>query len=157
MAQAQGGFADVLWDLHFQVKLGETNGRFLEGLRRGVLRGTKCGACGWVFVPAQSYCERCLAPADEWRDLPSTGAVQTFTVVHIAPGGGPKTPFVLGAIRIDGADGLLLHLIGDVAIADDGSAEALVAGDRVEAVWETERRGHIFDIRHFVPAGRQSV
>ena len=145
--------ADVRWDLEFQVKLGATAGRFFAGLRDGVITATRCGGCDWVFVPPQSYCERCLTPADEWLELPPRGVVNAYTVVHIAPGG-RKPPFVLATIRIQGADGLLLHHIGGVEIGADGGAVGLKIGDQVEAVWADERHGSILDIRHFEPVGR---
>lgn len=142
---------DVRWDIQFTVALGATAGRFMAGLRDRIIMGTSCRDCGWVFVPPQEYCERCLAPAEQWLELPSTGVVEAYTVVHIAPGG-RKPPFILGTIRLDGADGLLLHHVGGFEIGPDGDAIGLEVGARVQAVWAEDRVGSILDIEHFGPA-----
>jgi uncharacterized OB-fold protein len=143
--------ADVRWDLHFRVKLGATAGRFMAGLRDRKILSTRCGGCGWVYVPPQSYCERCFIRVEEWTELPPTGVIESFTVVRIAPSGGPKPPFVLAAIRLDGADGLLMHVLGGVDIADDDTVVGVWSGTAVEAVWAEERTGAILDIEHFTP------
>ncbi|NMN95900.1 Zn-ribbon domain-containing OB-fold protein [Antrihabitans stalactiti] len=144
---------EVRWDIDFRVKIGATAGKFLAGLRDRRIRGTRCSRCNWVYVPAQSYCERCLEPADEWVDVATSGVLDSFTVVHLAPGG-PPPPFVLGSIHLDGADGLLQHYVGGVEFDDTGRPMHLQPGQRVEAVWKPERSGSILDIEHFVAVTR---
>jgi hypothetical protein len=58
------------------------------------------------------------------------------------------TPAVVGLIRLDGADTLVVHRL------DPGSRAALEIGMRVAAVFEEagERRGHLDDVRWFTPA-----
>ncbi|MFC9356047.1 Zn-ribbon domain-containing OB-fold protein [Rhodococcus sp. NPDC057014] len=144
----------VRWDLNFQFKLGQTAGRFMAGLRDQQIRGTRCTNCQWTFVPPQAYCERCMHPVDEWVDIAQTGVIDAFTVVHIAPGG-PPPPFVLATIRLDGADGLLHHHIGNVEFDSAGTVRDLRPGDRVEAVWSEQRTGQILDIAYFAPIDEQ--
>jgi hypothetical protein len=140
---------DVRWELDFRVNLGETGARFAQGLRDGVLFGTHCDGCGRVAVPAVAYCERCFEPASEWVELSGEGAVESFTVVHVAPGGPPK-PCVFAVMRLDGSDGLFAHYLGAVTLGASGEPpEGLGPGTRVRAVWAADRRGSIADIEHF--------
>jgi uncharacterized OB-fold protein len=54
-------------------------------------------------------------------------------------------PYGVGVIRLDGADTGLVHFVGGVDFVK------LRSGIRLEAVFNTERRGHILDIRYFQP------
>lgn len=140
---------DVRWELDFRVNLGETGARFAQGLRDGTLFGTRCDGCGRVAVPAVAFCERCFEPAGEWVPLSGEGTIDSFTVVHIAPGGPPK-PYVLAVMRLDGSDGLFVHYLGGVTLGDNGTPpEGLAPGTRVRAVWAKDRTGSITDIEHF--------
>jgi hypothetical protein len=59
-------------------------------------------------------------------------------------------PEIPAVIRIDGSDGGLLHVLGDVRPHD------VRIGMEVEAVWkpDEERTGSILDISHFRPRSR---
>jgi uncharacterized OB-fold protein len=135
----------VRWELDFHVNRGETWTRFMDGLRERTIRATRCGGCGWVFVPPQAYCERCFERTNHWLDLPAVGQLESYTIVHLAPGG-PQTPFALGLIRLDGADGLLTHYVRGEA---DRAPDELAIGQRVGAVWRDQREGSLLDIQHF--------
>ncbi|MFG2446534.1 Zn-ribbon domain-containing OB-fold protein [Nocardia fluminea] len=140
---------NVRWELDFRVNLGDTGTRFAAGLRAGTLFGTRCDGCSRVAVPAVAYCERCFEPATEWVELSGEGIVESFTVVHIAPGGPPR-PYVLGVMRLDGTDGLFVHYVGGISLGEDGSPPAdFGPGARVRAVWAQDRTGSITDIAHF--------
>ncbi|TAK29605.1 MAG: Zn-ribbon domain-containing OB-fold protein [Chloroflexota bacterium] len=127
---------------------GETASRFFSELReRAQIWGTKCPACGMVFVPPKKTCGRCLKPAMEWVQVAPTGTLVTYTVVHYKePAIHPiEAPFAYGIVRLDGADTGLVHLLGEV-----GPSE-FVSGMRVEAVFEEERQGSLLDIKYFRP------
>ena len=130
---------------------GETGSRFLVALRdRKELWGTRCPECGRVWVPPVKSCGECFALTDEWVRVKDTGTLESFTVAHYSHDMQPvKAPIAYGLIKLDGADGALLHLIA----ADD--LGSLKAGMRVKAVFADEREGSILDIRHFVPAPRK--
>lgn len=115
------------------------NGRFLA---------TRCFSCSLVYVPPRLYCERCFAHLEEWVEVPTTGRVHTFTVVHLDLDGNPlPEPQIVAFIQIDGTDGGLVHYLGEV-----GPDEVCI-GTRVETVFKeaSERRGSITDIRYFRP------
>jgi acetyl-CoA C-acetyltransferase len=134
--------ARYAWDAGVAV------GRFLDGLREGMLLGRECRNCERVLVPPRMFCERCFRATDAWVQVEDTGVVQTYSICHVSwdmqPLDEPSLPAV---IAIDGSDGGFLHTLGDVS-PDDVSI-----GMAVEAVWKPvgERMGSILDIAWFRP------
>lgn len=127
--------------------VGETGSRFFIALRdKKEIWGIRCPRCKKVYVPPVKNCWECFIPTEEWVKLKDTGTLESFTVVHYPNEVIPKKPpVVYGLIRIDGADGSLLHFVGDVDISK------LKTGMRVRAVFADERAGNILDIKHFAP------
>src|ERR1051325_8494986 len=120
---------------------GPTVGRFLAELKEnGRLAGARCGVCHRVYVPPADVCGQCYRPLDEWVPLTGEGTVVALTTVERAMPFSPvAAPYTLALVRLDGADTNLLHLAsGD-----------LKAGDRVRAVFKTERTGSLLDIAGF--------
>lgn len=143
----------VRWELDYDIHLGATWSRFMQGLREQRILANRCPECSRVFVPPQAYCESCYVRTDEWLELPTDGDLEVFTVVWHGFTGGPKPPYVVGGIRLDGADTLLMHVLTGVEYDDPALIRRqLPGGRRVRAVWAAERVGHILDISHFEPA-----
>jgi hypothetical protein len=143
----------VHWDLHYDVHLGATWGRFMRGLTEQRIWANRCPSCSRVFVPPQAYCESCFEATDEWLELPHEGAVEAFTVAWQGFTGGPTPPYAIAGIRLDGADTMLMHYVRGLDLSDPASVRAqLPPGSRVRAVWAPERTGQILDISHFEPA-----
>jgi len=128
--------------------VGETGSRFFVTLREDKeIWGTRCRACGRVYVYPVRTCPECFIKTEEWVKVKNTGTLESFTVVHYTHSMHPlAAPLVYGLIRLDGADGALLHLLGNV------KPEELKAGLRVKAVFAEEREGSIMDIKFFAPA-----
>lgn len=143
----------VHWDLIYDVHLGSTWGRFMQGLREKTILANSCPECTRTFVPPQAYCEACFVRTDQWTELPPEGDLEVFTVVWQGFTGGPPAPYAVGGIRLDGADTLLMHVITGLDFTDPSTVRAqLPRGSRVRAVWSEERTGQIHDISHFEPA-----
>lgn len=142
----------VHWDLHYDIHLGQTWSRFMDGLREGKILANECGSCERVFVPPQDYCESCFEKTDGWRELSGEGTLEVFTVAWHGFTGGPKPPYAIGGVRLDGASTLLMHWITGVDFTPGADVRAaLPFGTRVRAVWAPERTGSILDIAHFEP------
>ena len=141
---------EVRWDLTFDIHLGATWGRFMAGLIDRTIYGTACGTCRRTSVPPQAYCESCFEPTDEWVELAQEGTIEAFTIAQLGFTGGPKPPYAIAGIRLDGADTLLMHWLSGFDLGDGGAGHDLV-GRRVRAVWADDRSGRILDIAHFVP------
>ena len=124
---------------------------FLKALRdEGRFLGARCQACALTYVPPRIFCERCFARIeDSFVDLGSRGVVEAFTICHESFDGRRKPePSIVAMIRLEGADGLLMHRLGGVA------PDAVRSGMVVEAVFKPKkaREGSILDVEHFEPA-----
>ncbi|MDI6909226.1 Zn-ribbon domain-containing OB-fold protein [Nocardioides sp.] len=144
---------EVNWNLRYDIHLGATWSRFMDGLRQRKLLANSCASCSRVFVPPQAYCESCFEPTAEWLELPAEGTLEVYTVAWHGFTGGPTPPYAIGGIRLDGASTLLMHhVVGVDFDSESDPKDALPFGTRVRAVWAEERVGHVLDISHFEPA-----
>jgi uncharacterized protein len=120
---------------------------FFTALRdRGVLLGSHCAHCGYTYVPARLFCERCFSELSADTEVGPEGALVSFTIVFAGIEGEPlDRPNVLAAVRLDRADAVLIH-----RVLEPGE-EPLEIGERVEVVVkpEAQRTGSILDIEGF--------
>lgn len=127
--------------------LGLAGERFFRAIKDdGKILGARCTRCGITYVPAAAYCERCLSELTEWVEVGSRGAVETFTLLHVAADGSLlDEPQIVAFVRL--GDGGLIHFLGEIEPA------AVAIGMPVEAVFKEagERQGSIQDIRYFKP------
>jgi hypothetical protein len=121
--------------------------RFFRAIKdEGRIYGTHCPRCNRTYVPAVSFCERCLGELTDWVDVGTTGKVHSYTLLYENYDGSPRVePEVVAFIRI--ADGGLVHRLGEVP------QEAVEFDMTVEAVFkpQSERIGSIMDILYFKP------
>ena len=123
--------------------------RFFREIKdQGRLTGTRCEVCGLTYVPAAMFCERCFAELEEWVEVPARGKVFTYTVLHRDLDDKPlEPPAVLAYVKLDGANGGLVHYIGQT------EKNLVHIGLELEAEFKdtTEREGSILDLTHFRP------
>jgi acetyl-CoA C-acetyltransferase len=146
------GAVDHRLGARYSWDAGVAVGRFLDGLRAGKILGRECRSCERVLVPPRMFCERCFRETDRWIQVEHTGAVQTYSICHVSWDMQPlEPPEIPAVVSVDGSDGGLLHVLGEVDPDD------VRIGMDVEAVWKPvgERTGSILDIDHFRP--RRSV
>ena len=131
----------------FCYSAGKVTSRFLRGLRdEAAIYGIRCPACKKVYAPPRSVCGPCFTATTEWIPLTGEGVVESFTEVRYKESVHPlQAPFIIGVIKLDGADTGMTHLIRGVEEKDLG------IGQRVRAVFAEERTGQILDISHFEP------
>jgi len=124
--------------------------RFFRAIKEeGRILGTRCPCCEHIYVPATSFCERCLGELDEWLDVGIVGEVYTFTLLYEDPDGSPReSPETIALVRL--GDGGLVHRLGEV------EPDAVTIGMSVQAVFKpaSQREGSILDILYFRPIGR---
>lgn len=136
--------AKYSWDTGIAI------GRYLAGLKAGVILGSHCNHCNRTVVPPRTVCEWCFHPMDHFLPLSDTGTVNTFSLCYVTWDvkriTEPETPAV---IEIDGASPLhgIMHMLGEV------DPQEISIGMRVKAVWkpEQEREGAVTDILYFKP------
>jgi uncharacterized protein len=122
--------------------------KFFRAIKEeGRILGTHCPRCELTYVPAVSFCERCLNETTEWVDVGTTGEIHTFTFVYEDIKGKPlEKPDLVAFIRF--GEGGLVHRLAEV------DPQKVAIGMKVEAVFKpaAERQGSILDILHFKPA-----
>jgi uncharacterized OB-fold protein len=134
----------------FSWDTGVAIGKYLAGLKSGVILGSSCSQCRKTVVPPRNVCEWCYRPMNKFVPLEDTGTVNTFSLCYVTWDvqriKEPETPAV---IEIDGASPLhgILHKLGEV------DPQEIRIGMRVKAVWKSadERQGAITDILYFKP------
>jgi uncharacterized protein len=130
----------------FRYTPGVGNTAFFEALRdQGVFLGSRCGSCNVTYLPARSFCERCLSELTPSATCGPDGELISWTVVRVDVDGAPIDPVHYGLVRLDGADTVVLHRLIDL----DGEPEI---GMRVRSVLAAERSGSIFDVEGFAPS-----
>ena len=146
------------WNIQYNYAAGRVASSFFKSLKEeGKLFGTTCPNCRRTLVPPRSFCERCFVPTTESREVGPEGTVVTFTIcMRRTPGLDCPPPFMLGMIRLDGADTNMVHLVTGVNLDDPLKLlERVRAGLRVKAHVRpaSERKGHILDIASFEAIG----
>ncbi|CAN5350290.1 OB-fold nucleic acid binding domain-containing protein [soil metagenome] len=124
---------------------GPVIGRFLTGLRDGVIVGGRTAA-GSVVVPPPEYDPVTHAATTDFVEVSPVGTVTSWSWVPEPVKDQPfDLPFAFALVALDGADAPLLHAVDVAAPAD------ISTGMRVQVRWAEERVGHINDIACFEP------
>lgn len=124
---------------------GPVVGRFLSGLRDGVVVGGRTSA-GQVVVPPLEFDPVTHEATTEFVEVSSVGTVTSWTWVPEPVKGQPfDRPFAFALVTLDGADVPLLHAL------DVSSPAEVSTGMRVRVRWAAERVGQINDIACFEP------
>ena len=143
--------ADLVIEYPFIRTTGPVLGAFLTGLREAVLLGIR-RSDGTVMVPPVEYDPVTSEPLTEVVEVAPTGTIVSWTWVDPPRPGSPwQVPHGLALVLLDGADTPLLHGV----LVD--SPDQVVTGLRVEAVWKSERVGHITDLVGFAPVARDTL
>jgi uncharacterized protein len=134
--------------LEHRYTAGVAGEAFFKALKdRGELMGSRCDSCAVVYCPARMFCERCFSSLEPDTVVGPQGTLESLTVVYVdVAGDALDEPRVVGLVRPDGADTVLMHFLVD-------GEEVPGIGDRVEAVLEpkSKRNGSILDLRGFRP------
>ena len=124
---------------------GPVIGRFLTGLRDGVVVGGRTSA-GEVVVPPLEYDPDTHDQTSDFVEVASVGTVTSWSWVPEPVKGQPfDRPFAFALVTLDGATRPFLHAL-DVASPDE-----VTTGLRVQVRWAEERTGAITDIACFEP------
>ena len=130
---------------------GPVLGRFLTGLRDGVLVGGRTSD-GEVVVPPPEYDPVTHAATTDFVEVSPTGTVASWSWVAEPVAAQPfDRPFAFALVLLDGATRPFLHAL-DVASPGD-----VATGMQVQVRWRAERTGAITDIECFEPVTDQAA
>lgn len=136
-------------ELYWIYTSGEAGDRFFKALKdEGKFLAAKCTCCGKTYFPPRIYCEYDFSET-EFVEISGEGCVRAFTVATLDINEEPlENPEIYAIIDLDGTDGSIIHLLGEV------DAEDVCAGMKVKPVLKSkeEREGRITDILYFKPA-----
>ncbi|WP_202319787.1 Zn-ribbon domain-containing OB-fold protein [Archaeoglobus neptunius] len=140
------------WDgkieLYWIYTSGKAGDEFFKKLRdEGKFIAARCKQCGKVYFPPRIYCERDFSDT-EFVEVSGEGSVRAFTVAKLDPYENPlEEPQIYAVIDMDGTDGCLIHLLGEV------KPEDIKVGMKVKPVLKPkeDREGAITDIMYFKP------
>jgi uncharacterized OB-fold protein len=126
-----GVFPSILKQTHADVRTEP----FWQAAREDRLVAPKCTNCGTFRMPPSPRCFNCRDQEVEWVDLPGTGTIYSFTVVHHAlhPDMAITTPYVSGVVELDGTQGAGARMLVNIIDCDP---QTVAIGDQVEIVWE---------------------
>ena len=139
------------WDgrieLYWVYTSGAAGDAFFKKLKEeGKLIAAKCKKCGKVYFPPRIYCEFDFNET-EFVEISGEGKVIAFTVAKLDVYENPMDPEIYAVIELDGTDGRIIHLLGEV------KPEDIYIGMRVKPVLKKkeEREGRISDILYYKP------
>lgn len=76
--------------------------QFYKNISQKKLMGGRCLKCGKIHLPPRLLCDKCLSTEFEWVELPKTGKLLTYTIIHVAP---PQfqsmAPYAVGIIKLE--------------------------------------------------------
>ncbi|MEM3875108.1 MAG: Zn-ribbon domain-containing OB-fold protein [Candidatus Bathyarchaeia archaeon] len=76
--------------------------QFYKNISQKKLLGGKCRKCGKIHLPPRPLCDKCLSTEFEWVELPKTGKLLTYTIIHVAPTQFQSmTPYAVGIIQLE--------------------------------------------------------
>ena len=136
--------------VHYLYTYGIAGEKFFREIKDNArFVGTRCEKCDLTYVPPRIYCERCFAALNDFCDVSTKGVVETYTVCQESAAGEKlNEKVIIACIRLDGANGGLIHKISGI------EPEKVKIGMKIEAVFaeKGKRTGHITDILHFHPS-----
>jgi uncharacterized OB-fold protein len=92
--------------------------QFYRNITQRKLLGAKCLKCGKIHLPPRPLCSECFSKDFEWIEIPSSGRLLTYTIIHIAPTQFQSmAPYATGIVQLK--DGLKLPgMIRGVALEE---------------------------------------
>jgi uncharacterized OB-fold protein len=81
--------------------------QFYRNINQGRLLGAKCLKCGKIHLPPRPLCSDCFSKDFEWCEIPASGKLLTYTIIHIAPTQfQPMAPYATGIVQLKGGSRL---------------------------------------------------
>jgi len=91
------------------------------------LIGSKCGECGDEFFPPVYRCKGCGSEHVRDKEMPKTGKIMTYTVLHEPlPGFEAQAPLYLAVVKLDNGARILTQIV-------DSPEDSVKTGAKVRA------------------------
>ena len=84
-----------------------------EALKQNKILGLKCKNCNSITIPPKILCAKCGSADMDIVELGGKGAIQTFTVINVAPENRePEIPYIVVLVEMDEGPWLMGNLGG---------------------------------------------
>ena len=102
-------------ELDFIYSAGQSASRFLHAMAEGKLLGQRCPVDGRVYFPTRGSCPQHGVPIEgEPVELSDKGTIVTFSINRVPSENiDLELPYAAIQVLLDGADTVLLHVLGD--------------------------------------------
>jgi uncharacterized OB-fold protein len=113
---------------------------FWKAARQRRLVVCACTECGLLRMPPSPFCPNCQSQEITWREIPGTGRLYSYTIVHrsVIPGAEGNLPYAPAVVELDGAPSVRL-----VSAVVDAKAEDLRIDAPVEVCWHALTSGSV--------------
>ncbi len=75
--------------------------KFWDGLREGILYGTKCKKCNSIMFPPKADCEGCMSSEIDWIQLSGEAELITYTVNTVPPESFTRySKYIIGIVKL---------------------------------------------------------
>ncbi|MGQ9477521.1 MAG: Zn-ribbon domain-containing OB-fold protein [Candidatus Bipolaricaulia bacterium] len=116
---------------------GITTAAFYKFLSEHRLVGSRCRACGRLYLPPRPLCPACFGEELEWAELSGRGRLLAFTIIRVAPtamlsaGYGRENPYCVGLVRLEEGPAISAQILG----LDPKNPEGIKPGMPLRAVF----------------------
>ena len=82
------------------------------------LMGSRCKACGALFVPPRSICIKCYSSEMEWVEMKGKGKLSAYTCIAVGPpwmvaeGYDRKNPYCSGVVELEEGERVVARIEG---------------------------------------------
>jgi hypothetical protein len=87
-------------------------------LSQNQLKGSRCLACGAIYLPPRAICRRCHAERMEWISLTGEGKLAAFTAIAVGPsdrveqGFDRSHPYLSGIVELEEGVRVAANILG---------------------------------------------
>ncbi len=76
--------------------------QFYKYINQGKLMGGQCEKCGAIHLPPRPLCDKCFSKEFKWTEMPQTGKLLTYSIIHVAPVQFQQmAPYAVGIIQLE--------------------------------------------------------
>ncbi len=111
-----------------------THTDFEQYLSEEKLMGSKCTACGAIYLPPRPMCTACFGDEMDWLEMDGVGVLEAFTSVYIAStamieaGYGRENPHCSGIVRLENGQRISAQILG----VNPTEPESILIGSQVK-------------------------
>ncbi|WP_168214225.1 Zn-ribbon domain-containing OB-fold protein [Prauserella flavalba] len=120
----------------------EDSAPYWAALRQHRLRVQECRGCARRRFPPTPACPYCAHPGSDWVEVPATGTVYSFIVVHrtFDPAFAGEVPYPIATVDLDAGARIVARLAGTPAIGTRVTGMFVDHDGWVELRFRTEDR-----------------